>query len=179
MPVISFVNYILAGESNAFGALVFMPEELLTIAHTAAQLGISERTLRRALREPELQAKLTAVSRHIGGRVRRVSLVNPQLLADLQGKYFSSHQAAQLQASAGNLSEDTVKVYERLIDEQAQRITDLQAALDHERRQSERLVETVSALQAHLVETLESPPPSVVERLFGRTEKPRRRRGNS
>lgn len=153
--------------------------ELLTIAQTAAQLGVSERTLRRALREPALQAKLTATSRHIGGRVRLVSLVNAQLLAELRRKYFIEQQAAHQQASAGSLADEMVKIYERLIDEQAQRIADLQSAVEHERRQSQRLTEALSAAQARLAKTMEPPEPSVVERLFGRKEKPHRRHEHS
>ena len=156
-----------------------MSDEPQTIAQTAARLGISERTLRRALRAPELQAKLVAISRHIGGRERHVSLVNALLYEELRMRYFSTGQQAKEQAAASNLSEGTVQGYERLIEEQAQRIRDLLEALAHERQQTHRLVQSLSEAQERLVASNEPPPRSVVERLFGRNGRTRRQTENS
>lgn len=151
-----------------------MSDDLLTIAQTSVLLGVSERTLRRALKSADLQARLVAVNRHIGGRTRQVSLVSPQLLHELKGKYFSVEQQADQQASAGASPADLVTIYERLLNEQAQRIADLQTALEHERRQSERLAGAVSRLQERLETLSAAPKPSVITRLFGREDRRRK-----
>lgn len=137
-----------------------MQEHLITVAEAARQLGVSERTLRRVLREPEHQAQLRVISRQVRGRLREVAMIPPSLLTALQGRFCADHSAdnapetvvkAPQEAYVGKQTGITftagtlVLVYQRLlaqkdsvIRQQAERIADLQRAIDHEREQSRR-----------------------------------------
>lgn len=150
-----------------------MQEHLITVAEAARQIGVSERTLRRILHEPEQQAKLRVISRQIRGRVREVAMVPPALLAEMMSRFAADHsndepatttiRPAQeayvgkqtgITFTAGTL----VLVYQRLvmekdsvIQQQAERIADLQRAIDHERDQSRRAQQ--NALRRRAAET--------------------------
>lgn len=134
-----------------------MSGELLTVAQACEALGVSERTLRRVLREPEQQAKLQASSRQVGGRIRQVSMIGPDLLAVLRGRFLDGSrvaepgavaggsQQAEQEAAAGITPVRLALLYEQrlldkdaLIEQQRARIADLQAALGHEREHSKR-----------------------------------------
>ncbi|MBV8875695.1 MAG: hypothetical protein JO014_23560 [Metakosakonia sp.] len=141
-----------------------MADELLTVAQACARLGVSERTLRRVLREPEQQAKLQATNRQVGGRNRQVAMIGPELLAVLQRRFLDGKQRAEPAGVAGGsqqaeqeaatgmtpvrlalLYEQRLSDKDALIEEQRARIVDLQAALEHEREQSKR-AQTLLAL---------------------------------
>lgn len=156
--------------------MMLMSDELLTVAQTAARLSISERTLRRALRLPELQVKLVAISRHIGGREREVSLVNTALYEELCQKFYGYGQQASHQASAGNSPAALTGLYERLLEAKDQQIADLQAALQNERLQSERLRRAVEDVRQELAVSQAEPETSMLARLFGRSRNPKTRR---
>lgn len=134
-----------------------MADELLTVAEACGRLGVSERTLRRVLRAPELQAELQAVNRRIRGRDRQVMMVTPALLHRLGEQLSDANtppkapeltggdEEAGQQATAGITPVRLALLYEQrladkdaLIEEQRARIADLQAALEHEREQSKR-----------------------------------------
>ena len=127
-----------AGNESASDAYGSMTDQLLTIAQAAARLGLSERTLRRTLREPEHQAKLQAITRQIGGRVRQVSMIDGDHLRCLQRQYASGKLLAMQQAATGVSPAALLQAYERLVEEQAERIADLHRALEYELEQSRR-----------------------------------------
>ncbi len=170
------------------------PAPPLTIAQAAKQLHVSERTLRRALRGPDLQARLQATTRQVAGRTRQVSLIDAELLALLSQRFYSKHhpkraagtadgtaggnQQAQQTATppdrAAEPPELPVVAYQRIIAEQAARIADLQAALDSERENARRHAEAAARAQILLGTTNATPPrPSLWQRLFmrGNTDK--------
>lgn len=129
-----------------------MSDELLTITETAQRLHVSERTLRRALREPELQAKLVAIMRRIGGRDRIVHLVDTSLMGILEAKYSVFWQQADQHALTGTLPDEVARVYQELLEERAARIADLLAALEHERQQSRRHAESTALALGRLAD---------------------------
>ena len=137
----------------------------LTVKQACDVLGVSERRLRRVLRDPAIQARIGAQYRQGTGRYRQVVSIGPDLLADLKARFALSSEppeppetgAGTIGAETGtdrgaigadrgmvSLSPESVAVYsdrllaerERVITEQAARIADLQAALAHEREQS-------------------------------------------
>ena len=128
---------------------------LITVAEGARQLGVSERTLRRVLREPELQAQLRSTNRQVRGRERAVIMIPPQLMTALQERFPAAQPkppiTIPLEANVGQQTGVTfttgslVSVYQRLVSEktmlieqQRDRICDLQRALEHERSRSKR-----------------------------------------
>ncbi len=169
------------------------PTPPLTIAQAASQLHVSERTLRRALRGPDLQARLQATTRQVAGRTRQVSLIDAELLALLSQRFYSkdnpkratgrpagkargnqqakqqAQQTATLPDRAAEPPEVPAVAYQRIIAEQAARIADLQAALDSERENARRHAEAAARAQILLGTTNATPPrPSLWQRLFRR-----------
>ena len=137
----------------------------LTVKQACDVLGVSERRLRRVLRDPAIQARIGAQYRQGTGRYRQVVSIGPDLLADLKARFALSTEppeppetgsgtigadtgtdrgAIQADTGAVSMPSELVAAYsdrllaerERIIAEQAARIADLQAALVHEREQS-------------------------------------------
>lgn len=135
-----------------------MTEEPLTVAQATARLGISERTLRRVLRDPEHQAKLQAVTRQVNGRLRDTIMIPPELYRCLKERFLSANQPANQQAAGGILPVDMIRLYERLIEEQNARITELQQALEYEREQSRLHAAAALKAQALLAEATSDKP---------------------
>jgi len=137
----------------------------LTVKQACDVLGVSERRLRRVLRDPAIQARIGAQYRQGTGRYRQVVSIGPDLLADLKARFALSTEppeppetgsgtigadtgtdrgAIQADTGAVSMPSELVAAYsdrllaerERIIAEQAARIADLQAALAHEREQS-------------------------------------------
>jgi len=137
----------------------------LTVKQACDVLGVSERRLRRVLRDPAIQARIGAQYRQGTGRYRQVVSIGPDLLADLKARFALSTElpeppetgsgtigadtgtdrgAIQADTGAVSMPSELVAAYsdrllaerERIIVEQAARIADLQAALAHEREQS-------------------------------------------
>ena len=149
--------------------------EWLTIAQTAKRLGLIERQARR------WAAKLPAEGRRqeeIGnGRTRAVirldlltALVSGQVTGQVSGQVSGQPAEAELGAEAPhaelsfavplNLAMTAQRdALERVIAEQAARIFDLQAALEHERGQAKQLTEALAREQTlRLLSVPEMPP---------------------
>jgi hypothetical protein len=132
-----------------------MQEFLTTIAEGSRQLGVSERTLRRVLREPDMQAQLRSTNRQVRGREREVKMIPPQLLTNLRTRFSSEHpHKPTRQPTEAFIGQQTgitftgaslVTVYQRLVTEKyvvveqlQERISDLQRAVEYERCRSKR-----------------------------------------
>lgn len=72
-----------------------MSGELLTVAEACKVLGVSERTLRRVLKQPGIQARLQAENRQGRGKYRYVLSIPPDVLADLRVLFLDGKQASQ------------------------------------------------------------------------------------
>lgn len=70
----------------------------LTVAEAAKVLGVSERTLRRALKEPDIEARTLAVDRQTEKGCRRTTVLPPDLVADLDGRFHPEPTAGDTPA---------------------------------------------------------------------------------
>ena len=145
--------------------------EWLPIAQAAQQLGIAERQARRyAAKLPDSDR---TVDRTPAGRER--ALVRLSALSKVMEEVRARTPAPDTDRSddrtpAGQ-SVGIAVAYEGVIKEQAARIADLQAALEHERAQAQRLTEALAREQT--LRALEGPRPAPVsfwERLWGKRQ---------
>ena len=128
-----------------------MTETLLTVAQACKVLGISERTLRRILREPEMAARIQAKDRQTRTGLRRSSLLTPELVSEIAIRANAlNSQAFDINEYTGKRPAQLVQMYETLLAEKDQRIADLTAALNHERAQSRRHSEALAQAQEFL-----------------------------
>ena len=153
-----------------------LPEQPLTIAQACRVLGVSERTLRRILRQPEMQAQMLAEHRRTATGLRRSSLLPPHLIQLIKYDVLQSQKHTQYTvANTGTLSESSTLAYERLLAEQAARIADLQASLLLERERVAQLTaalkeaqRTLPTAQSHRKQEPLQEPLTVWQRLRGR-----------
>lgn len=85
-----------------------MADGLLTVAEACQVLGVSERTLRRVLKGPGIEARLQAEHRRGRGKYRQVLLIPPDVLADLKTGFLGEKQSsAQAKLNTGTLPANT------------------------------------------------------------------------
>lgn len=130
--------------------------EWVSIAEAARALGLAERQARRwAQRLPAADRRQEDVT---PGRSR--ALVNltalRALVADPAAPGATEHLSGQV---SGQVSVPASAAYERIHQTQQARIDDLQAALEHERRQNQQLIEALRAEQ-HLRALAAPEPPA-------------------
>lgn len=153
------------------------PKEALTVAEAAAHLGIHEKRLRRLLTRTEYRDRTQTGTRTTRTGERRVSLLSPDLLTDIEARLLLEADGDDLSPNGDNTDGDgdrdigngaspfgetgteatgtrtgTRQVvmsafYERLLLEKDARIGELAAALEHERAQGRRLAEALAREQ--------------------------------
>lgn len=85
-----------------------MADRLLTVAEACQVLGVSERTLRRVLKGPGIEARLQAEYRQGRGKYRQVLLIPPDVIADLRSLFLDGkHSSAQAKLNTGTLPANT------------------------------------------------------------------------
>jgi len=130
-----------------------MTDTLLSVAQACRVLGVSERTLRRILREPEMAAKIQAKDRQTRTGLRRSSLLSPELLNEISQRLSLAETSLNDDGdNTGRRQADIVQMYENLLAEKDRRIGDLTAALNHERAQSRRHAEALTRAQELLAQ---------------------------
>lgn len=149
-----------------------MTDRPLTVAQASQHLGISERTLRRLLRDPKMAAKTQAEHRHTRTGQRRAVLLSPELLIEI-AEFLGRTCSENIGKNAGRTQAEFSAYYERLLDEKDARIAQLVSALEHERAQSHRHADAHARAQDLLKPSEPSgqPPParlSLLERFIRR-----------
>jgi hypothetical protein len=144
-------------------------EEWLTIAQAAQRLGLAERQARRYAQH--LPDSCRTVDRTPAGRGR--TLVNLAALSETTAQARAGKATPDTSRTDAGHAPDTAETYpvplalamtaqrdalERVISEQAARISDLQAALDHERDNSKRISEALAREQT--LRLLTAPEPA-------------------
>ncbi len=124
--------------------------EGITVSQACQRLGVSERTLRRLIRTPEMQEGLLAVNRRIGGRNRQVLLLSPALMMALQAHFAEnsdSNETADEATGSQPAAASTMPLlsYERLLAEKDARLAELATALAQEKEQNAQLMALLSA----------------------------------
>jgi Tfp pilus assembly protein FimV len=122
-------------------------DPLLSIAEASRVLGISERTLRRVLRDPEIAARTLAKDRQTRTGRRRAILLSPELIAELSGRMCANENGG---TNTSKMPADVAAVYEHLLAEREARIADLTAALEYEREQARLQAEALARAQTML-----------------------------
>ena len=114
-------------------------------------LGVSERTLRRVLAEPEQAARLVAQTRQVGGRVREVRLLPVALIDDLRARFAGGGAAGDHQADAVSLAPSQIALlYEQRLADKDALIRRLELDLEFAHQQARAANETASRAQTLL-----------------------------
>lgn len=130
-----------------------MTETLLSVAQACKVLGVSERTLRRILREPEMAARIQAKDRQTRTGLRRSSLLDDELISAISKRLeVAEEELDNIGNYTGRRQAELMQMYESLLSEKDQRISDLTAALNHERAQSRRHAEALAQAQELLAQ---------------------------
>ena len=80
----------------------------MTVKQACDVLGVSERRLRRVLRDPAIQARIGAQYRQGTGRYRQVVSIGPDLLADLKARFaLSTEPPEPPETGSGTIGADT------------------------------------------------------------------------
>lgn len=141
-----------------------MADGLLTVAEACQVLGLSERTLRRVLKQPGMQARLQAENRQGRGKYRQVLLIPPDVLSDLKTLFLDGKLASDrakmntgvISANTGISSASIAAIYEQrladkdtLLAEKDKRIVELVARVDFAEQTAAR-AQVLLSLSAHL-----------------------------
>lgn len=85
-----------------------MADELLTVAEACQILRVSERTLRRALKGPGIEARLQVEHRQGRGKYRQVLIIPSDVITDLKALFLDRKQSsAQAKLNTGILPANT------------------------------------------------------------------------
>lgn len=148
-----------------------MANSALTVAQASQHLGISERSLRRLLRDPKIAAKTQAEHRQTRTGQRRVVLLSSDLLLEIADSLRQSF-SENTSKNTGRTQAEVMGDYERLLAEKDARIAELIAALEHERTQSRCHADAHKCAQELLRSQTPSARPSLLERFVRRQKRP-------